>query len=50
MIDTVLIFWLGLAQRIYGKNRLGWDETCDGPKPIDFRSRIAGFMILKKNF
>jgi hypothetical protein len=42
--------WLELAQRLYGKDRLGWDEVCDGPSPHDWRSRGAGWMLGKKNF
>jgi len=50
MRDWIASRWLGMAQRVYGTSRLGWDETCDGPRPVDVRSRIAGWMLLRRNF
>lgn len=44
------LWWLGVAQRVHGRNRLGWDEACDGPRPRDARSRLAGWMLLRGNF
>lgn len=43
-------WWLGLAQRVYGVDRPGWDEACDGPRPVDLRSRLAGWMLLRSTF
>lgn len=45
--------WLRLAQRVYGVygvDRLGRDEACDGPRPTDLRARIAGWMLLRRTF
>lgn len=46
----VSLWWLGLAQGVYGRDRLGWDATCDGPRPRDLRARVAGWMLLRKTF
>jgi hypothetical protein len=50
LYERVYLRWLGLAQRVYGRDRLGWDEVCDGPRPVDVRSRLAGWLLLRRNF
>lgn len=49
-MNKITGIWLGLAQKMYGMDRLGWDSVCDGPAPTDLRSRVAGWMLLKKDF
>lgn len=49
-MEKVKYLQLGLAQRIFGTARLGHDELCEGPIPVDFRNIIAGWLIGKKYF
>lgn len=44
------LWWLGIVQRVYGQDRLGWDSVCNGPRPTDFRARVAGWMLLRRTF
>lgn len=49
MRNALAGWWLGVAQRVYGRDRLG-DESClccRTPREVgnDFRARVAGLML-----
>lgn len=50
VLFRVRLRWLALAQCVYGRERLGWDEACDGPRPVDLRARVAGWLLLRRTF
>lgn len=50
--NEVAAYYLSLVQWVYGRERLGdgWDSACGETPPVDFRSRLAGWMLLRRNF